>query len=162
MRTARARCSGRAPFNFVSDGPVHVLSGGFVVAPAPPGVRLLIGVAPFAEMNLGQSFGVPITADLSNRGAANLAVLDVTTSWDTARFVYVDRSVGPWLDSRGPRAVGATIPRCSNRSLSGSGRGTERGKFGDGQVRPWEFRNATRGALGWSAKCGRIPHRSIA
>ncbi len=97
--------AGTLQLNFVTNGPVNILSGDLVVAPAPPGVRLLIGVAPVADMNPGQGFGVPITADLSNRGGADVAALDVTVSWDPARFGYFDRSVGPWRDAGGRDAV---------------------------------------------------------
>lgn len=97
--------AGTLQLNFVADGPVSVLSGELVVAPAPAGVRLLVGVAPVADMNSGQSFGVPITVDLSNRGGADVAAIDVTVSWDPTRFEYVDRSVGPWLDDGGSAAT---------------------------------------------------------
>lgn len=96
---------GTLQLNFVSDGPVNILSGELVVAPAPPGIRLLIGVAPVADLNPGQLFGLPITADLSNRGGADLAALDVTVSWDPARFAYFNGSVGPWRDDGGADAV---------------------------------------------------------
>lgn len=96
--------AGTLALNFVTDGPVNVLSGELVVAPAPPGVRLLVG-GPVRDANPNQSFGVPITADLSNRGGADVAALDVTITWDPARFEYVDRSVGPWRDANGTEAV---------------------------------------------------------
>ncbi len=97
--------AGTLAINFVSNGPVNVLSGDLVVAPAPPGVRLLVGVAPVAEATPELTFGLPISADLSNRGGADVASLDVTVTWDPARFELFDRSVGPWRDAGGTEAV---------------------------------------------------------
>jgi Bacterial Ig-like domain (group 2) len=83
------------------DGPENIVSNDVVVAPAPPGVRILVGAQLVQSVIPNQSFGVPINVDLSNRGGANIRSLDVTVTWDPARFDYFDRFAGSWSDSTG-------------------------------------------------------------
>ncbi len=96
--------AGTTTINFTTstpDGPENVVSGDVVVAPAPPGVRILVGAQLVRDATPNQSFGVPINVDLSNRGTANVRSLDVTLTWDPARFEYQDRFTGTWTDSAG-------------------------------------------------------------
>lgn len=97
-------------------GNVTVISEEFVVGPPAPGVRLLVTDAPLATFTPGQSFGVPIQFDLSNAEGANLASVSVTVTWDPARFDYLDRSLGPWLDSEN---VPATVTADESNVASG-------------------------------------------
>lgn len=97
--------AGSLQLNFVSNGPVNVLSGDLTVAPAPPGIRLLVGGTPVRDVNPGMSFGVAVAMDLSNRGSADLAALDVTLTWDPARFTFVNQTAGPWRDSENVEGV---------------------------------------------------------
>jgi hypothetical protein len=83
------------------DGPENVVSNDVVVAPAPPGVRILVGAELVRFATPNQAFGVPINVDLSNRGGASIRTIDVTLTWDPARFEYMDRFVGTWTDSAG-------------------------------------------------------------
>lgn len=96
--------AGTTLLNFTTstpDGPENVVSGDVVVAPAPPGVRILVGAQLVQNVIPNQSFGVPINVDLSNRGTANVRSLDVTLTWDPARFEYVNHFTGVWTDSAG-------------------------------------------------------------
>jgi len=96
--------AGTTTLNFITytpDGPENVLSNEVVVAPAPPGARILVGAQLVQNVTPNQSFGVPINVDLSNRGTANIGSLDVTLTWDPARFEYVTHSTGFWTDSAG-------------------------------------------------------------
>jgi len=96
--------AGTTLLNFTTstpDGPENVVSNDVVVAPAPPGVRILVGAQLVRDATPNQSFGVPINVDLSDRGTANVRSLDVTLTWDPARFEYQDRFTGTWTDSAG-------------------------------------------------------------
>lgn len=84
---------------FSAFGASNVLSGDLVVASAPPGVRLLVGVTPFRDATPNQIFGVPVTIDLANRAGANVRSLDVTVTWDPARFSLFGQIDGTWRDS---------------------------------------------------------------
>lgn len=80
-------------------------SGPFAVAPAPPGIRLLVGGTPLRDASPGQVFGVPVALDLSNRGSDDLATVDVTITWDPARFAYFGNVASSWLDSANVASV---------------------------------------------------------
>lgn len=106
-------------------GNVDVISDAFVVGPPPPGVRLLVSPSPLANYQPGQSFGVPIEFDLSNAAGANLASVSVTVTWDPARFDYLDRNLGPWLDSENSQVtVTADESNVATGSITFSGTAT--------------------------------------
>lgn len=84
-----------------SAGFADVISNEFTVAPAPAGVYMRVGAEPSRTVNPGQLFGPDFFVDLSNAGGANLAALQVTITWDTARFEYVDRTPMSWTDANG-------------------------------------------------------------
>lgn len=99
---------GSTQINFLGSspsGPLNVMSSELTVAPAPPGIRLLVGGGPVRNANVGQLFGVTASMDLSNRGGANLVEIDVTLQWDPARFAYFGNSNAPWRDSENVEAV---------------------------------------------------------
>ncbi len=99
---------GSTQINFTggsAGGPLNVMSNELTVAPAPPGIRLLVGGGPIRDANVGQLFGVSAAMDLSNRGGANLVEIDVTLQWDPARFAYFNNSNAPWRDSENVEAV---------------------------------------------------------
>lgn len=97
--------AGTLQLNFTSGFAANVLSNELVVGPAPPGIRLLVGASPIRDANPNQLFGVPLAFDLANRDGANLATLDVTMTWDPARFEYFDRNPGLWSDSTNTQAA---------------------------------------------------------
>lgn len=96
---------GTLQLNFTSGFASNVLSDEIVVGPAPPGIRLLVGASPIRDANPNQLFAVSLNFDLANRAGADLAELDVTLSWDPARFEYFNNSSGPWSDSTNTAAV---------------------------------------------------------
>jgi hypothetical protein len=84
---------------FASSTAANAFSQSFDVATPPPGIRLLVGQLPFFDLQSGQTFGPFIQFDLSNRGSANLAAIDVTITWDPARFSFNGLNSGFWRDS---------------------------------------------------------------
>lgn len=84
---------------FSSTTTANAFSQSFDVAAPPPGIRLLVGQLPLFDLTPGQSFGPSFQFDLSNRGGANVAALDVTVTWDPARFAYNGRNPLFWRDS---------------------------------------------------------------
>lgn len=95
---------GALQLNFTSGFASNVQSDEIVVGPPPPGIRLLVGATPVRDAIPNQFFAVSLNFDLSNRDGANLAELDVTLSWDPARFEYFNNSTGQWSDSTGTAA----------------------------------------------------------
>ncbi len=73
----------------------------FTVAPPPPGIRLLVGATPVRDATVGQSFGVALTLDFANRDGADIGSLDVTLTWDPARFEFEMPIAGSWRDGAG-------------------------------------------------------------
>jgi hypothetical protein len=96
---------GALALNFTSGGAVNVLSNEIVVGPAPPGIRLLVGATPIRDAIPNQLFAASLSFDLANRAGADLAALDVTMTWDPARFEFFDWTTGPWADSTNTQAV---------------------------------------------------------
>jgi hypothetical protein len=85
--------------SFTSVTTANAFSQSFDVAAPPPGIRLLVGQVPLFYLNSGQVFGPSFQFDLSNRGGANVAALDVTVTWDPARFFFEGRNPLFWRDS---------------------------------------------------------------
>ncbi len=84
---------------FTSVTTANAFSQSFDVAAPPPGIRLLVGQVPLFDLSSGQVFGPSFQFDLSNRGGANVAALDVTVTWDPARFSFNGRNSLSWRDS---------------------------------------------------------------
>jgi hypothetical protein len=84
---------------FTSATTSNAFSQAFDVTPPPPGIRLLVGGSPLIDLSSGQPFGPFFQFDLSNRGGANVAALDITFTWDPARFSFNGRNPLSWRDS---------------------------------------------------------------
>jgi hypothetical protein len=115
--------AGTSQLAFSSGFATNGVSRDVVTAPAPPGVRLLIGASPVRDATVGLSFGVPLTVDLANRGSANVGALDVTITWDPARFDYDTQFTGPWRDStnvEGPITVDASEAAAGRLRFTGA------------------------------------------
>lgn len=83
----------------------NAFSASFDVAAPPPGIRLLVGQTPLFNLFSGQVFGPSFQFNLSNRGGANVAALDVSFTWDPARFSYEGQNPWFWRDSTNTAAV---------------------------------------------------------
>lgn len=83
----------------------NAFSNSFDVAPLPPGVRLLVGEPVLRDVIPNQLFGVFLTFDMSNRGTANVAALDVTVTWDPARFSLNSQFSPSWRDTSNTDAI---------------------------------------------------------
>lgn len=90
---------------FTSFTAANAFSESFNVAAPPPGVRLVVGQMPFFNLIPGQTFGPSFQFDLSNRGGANVAAVDVTFTWDPARLSFNGLNSGSWRDSTNTNAV---------------------------------------------------------
>jgi hypothetical protein len=76
-----------------------------VVGPPPPGIRLLVGPGPVRDVNPGQIFSASLNFDLSTAGGDNIRAVDVTMTWDPARFAYFNYNAGIWSDSTNTAAI---------------------------------------------------------
>jgi hypothetical protein len=88
-----------------SVGNIDIISGDIVVGPAPPGVWLRVTPSPTVNLISGQGFAPDLLFDLSNSGGANLATVQVTVTWDTARVSYGGFLTLPWRDASGADAT---------------------------------------------------------
>jgi hypothetical protein len=74
-----------------------------VTGAVAPGVQLVVGAlgsASTTSVATGHDITIPITLDLTNRGADNLASIQLTITWDPAKLTFKSDAAGNWVDSQ--------------------------------------------------------------
>lgn len=96
--------TGAHTLSFTTAGVTAVTSAGFDVGAGATGIRVRLGALPAVNVAPGGTVTIPVSVDLSNRGADDIASLTVTVTWDTDRFDYTSNTAGAWTDAGGGAA----------------------------------------------------------
>lgn len=81
----------------VAGSAVQVASSSFVVMAPAPGILVKVDSGSVREVVAGSEFDLPLVLDLSDRGGANVAALDVSLSWNPTRITFAGESAAEWI-----------------------------------------------------------------